>query len=518
MKFLIFRHLIEAQVATQIQVRAERQCGIKRFPRTTANGEFMTLFQKGRVRRSTLNLLTALLTLLALPSSHAAFISAEVDGPTAYFLYSAPNKIERFDLNEGTRLESIALNAVPTAMVVHENTAFIAHHREVRAVDLMTQEDRFLRNFSSTVEHMSVLGDKLYIKESGTQELAVVDAVHGELLQSSGWVYGIAGMVASPVNNALYFRDAGLSPSDINRVALDESGLIASVDGSPYHGDYPAASQLYLNGSENKIYDGAGIVYYADGLTYAGSLGGAVEALAFIEDNAVFVRDHTAFLVDDSLREVGTASLEASTDFLATNESTAFSFSFSSSDFLWQALDLSAFELPQAGEPINPEGLNYQPEFIETAGTEGLYLVDVDTLSVFGYSLTEKEYVSSWRLQNPPTWVSFSESHQRLYLGYQGGKITYFDVQSEDPTEVHFTSLANGMAGLLAVGDYLFAADRSGAWNTHYLFSYEGAIASSVDWRNVGRKTIPMEPFLKSYLPSPRWHIAQRHRVDRIRA
>lgn len=64
--------------------------------------------------------------------------------------------------------------------------------------------------------------------------------------------------------------------------------------------------------------------------------------------------------------------------------------------------------------------------------------------------------------------MAHSMNHQRLYLGYTGGAITYVDLTS-NLVEQAFSSLPLTPGGLVAVGNYLLAQDSSGAWNTHYI-------------------------------------------------
>lgn len=74
-----------------------------------------------------------------------------------------------------------------------------------------------------------------------------------------------------------------------------------------------------------------------------------------------------------------------------------------------------------------------------------------------------------------------SVEHQRLYLGYASGVISYLNL-SGDAVETRFTSLAAAVKGLASAGNYLLAQDESGAWNTHYLFDKQGKLTDSKDW------------------------------------
>lgn len=432
------------------------------------------------------NKLPALLLLafsvIAAPS-YAALEDTIQHNNIIYFLYSAPNKIVRYDTKQKEFIEDINLAKVPTAFSVDDDFIYVGSHREISAISIADGSTQFIRNSSNDISAISSSALQIHYKDGSTL-VSVAKINHNETSDFNLWYSGVE-FVSSTVQNALYSRSSGISPSDIRKISLDEQGIPLNSTDSPYHGDYPSASKLYLNTSENKVYDNAGISYFTADLTYAGSLPVEVTEMTFIGDNPVVLSGSHLYLFNAANIEQGSLAIEDNAFFIASSEQNVFTFSEESDALSVNIHDVSSFALAEPGEPIDPASITYIPEAWANDGSDIIYMLDNDSLSIFLMSTENNEYKTSYALQNPATWMTFSQPHQRLYLGYSSGKITYFDVSTVSPTEVHFTTLASSVLGLAAAGDFLFAADSSGAWNTHYTFNKEGEILDSVDWRHV---------------------------------
>ncbi|HSC69672.1 MAG TPA: hypothetical protein VLC79_18405, partial [Cellvibrio sp.] len=434
----------------------------------------------------------------------ALHVSTKIDSTSVYFLFSAPNKIARYDMATQSQAEDISLTKVPTAFAIRGNKAYVAFHRELREIDLTTGNSQFIRNASNDITSIILLNNQLYATET-TGTIYVIDINDFSLTQSSSVSYrGAGGSVGSVLNNAIYSRSTGISPSDIEKMSIDSAGKITGSVDSPYHGDYPNATQLYLNASQSRIYDNAGIVYFAADLTYAGSLAGAIDAMTFIGDNPVVLRNTKLTLLNSSHLEQGFFTLTEKPDVIAAHDDKIFTFKISASSVQTGSIDASGFDLPLPGEAIDPVGLNYSPDFIVHDDNNIVYLIDRESLSVFRWSVTEKKYLPTWPLLAPPNRVTYSTAHNRLYLGYNTGKLSYLAADQAAPTEVHFANLPTGTLGLLATGNYVFAVDGSGAWATHYTFDINGTIVASEDWSYVGRE----------YVWNPLAHRVYLHRDD----
>ncbi len=416
-------------------------------------------------------------------SASAALVDIKQSGNIVYFGFSAPNKIVRYDLTNQTFLAELNLAKVPTVMHISDQHIYIASHREVRRFNVDGSGDQFVRNTTSDVTGLTTVNGYLFIAEQNSNMLTINTS---DLSLADSWDSSYSGTAYTGSNeqNAYYYRTTGVSPSDIHKVSINNSGIKISDVDSIYHGDYPSASQLYLNTSENKIYDNAGILYFAADLTYAGSLAGSIDGLTFQGDNPIALRGNRLYLFNTSQIEQGQLSLDHTPTYIAAHGETISSFVLDGNNVIAYSIDISAFELPNFGEPVDPHELAYVPDIIESDLSDLVYLYDKESLSIFRYSTHQEDYIATLPLINPATWMSYSNEQKRLYLGYPSGKITYFDITVDSPSEIHFVSLPQSVLGLLAVENYVFAVDASGAWESHYTFAANGSMIDSEEWRS----------------------------------
>lgn len=428
------------------------------------------------LRKITLALSMLLFTL----SSHAALVDYQEKDDVVYFLYSSPNKIARYDLASSVFLDEVTLDDAPTAFEIKGNNIFIGFQRELRKLAIDGTSNDFIRNTGSNIDNITALKDNIFVELQDSNVLSVNTNNSGLNETRDSWYSGQA-FIASEIQNSYYYRTTGVSPSDIHKVTINEDGTTLMDRDSPYHGDFPNATRLYLNESENKIYDDAGIIYFASDLSYIGTLAGTVDALAFLGDNAIAARENTLQIFSPLHVEKGTIELSHSPFLLANYEASIVSFAEVDGALEVLSSDLSGFNLPQVGDPVDPNNINFQPELFATDNVDTLFMMDIESLSIFRWSATTNNYLTSWSIINPANWMNYSATHERLYVGYSNGKITYFDTSdSSNGLETDFTTLANPINGLLSVDDYLVAIGSTGTWHS---FNKEGVSINAKTWR-----------------------------------
>lgn len=425
-----------------------------------------------------------ILTLFS-SSAMAAFEGMRQDNGIAYFLFSAPNKILRYDLNSETFLAELSLDKVPTSFAIHNDFIYLSYHREVRKLAIDGSSDEFVRNASASVEEILATENAIYLFHNYSVD--VVDIEDLSLIETSSPFYSGGGYVALSDASAYFYRTTGVSPSDIRKSTLAADGSITSDDDSPYHGDYPSASVLYLNDTQNKVYDNSGIVYFTSDLTYAGSLAGSFDKLAFVGDNAIVTRGTLLTVYSPGYVPQGELEINEAPDELAALGDTVFAFNASASSISVTSYDISNIELPSPGEAVDPTGLSYQAEIIENDGVDVTYLYDRENLAIFRWSQSDNAYLESYALLNPSEWMTYSSAHDRLYLGYSDGRITYFDTSVDTSTETQLYTLPSATLGLKAAGNFLIAVDPSGAWGSYYSIDSNGTLMDSVEWQNPSR-------------------------------
>lgn len=435
--------------------------------------------------KSAFRYLSFLIFIFLSTFANSAYEGMTRDGDTAYFLFSAPNKIVRYDFKTENFLSEIPLDQVPTSFTASDGFLYIAYHREVRKISISGDSDEFVRNTNQGVDEILKTNAALYLFAGGN--VTILDAQDYSLIASESPFYSGQSYNALGDGSAYFYRSTGVSPSDIHKVTLEENGALNRDIDSPYHGDYENASKLFINPSQNKVYDNAGIVYFAADLSYAGSLAGAFENLVFVDDTAIVNRESTLTIYSPTYIPSGQVDLLAIPNELAVYEDAVFAFSLEDLDVRVEKIDISSFSLPELGEPVDPNGLVYEPETVVNDGQDVTYAYDRENLSVFRWSSTTNTYLETYSLINPADWVTYHPGHKRLYLGYSDGRITYFDTQVSEAIETQLYALPSGVLGLESVEGYLFAVDGSGAWGSFYILNESGELLDSVEWQNSSR-------------------------------
>jgi len=123
-----------------------------------------------------------------------------------------------------------------------------------------------------------------------------------------------------------------------------------------------------------------------------------------------------------------------------------------------------------------------------------IYLLNSLDKEILRWSINDFQYIDSFYIGNlettldaTPSQMTYSSSHNRLYLGYSNGQITYIDVNGNG-TEISFANIPLAVDGLASVGNYTLAQDSSGSWNTHYVFEVNGTLTDSKDWNYYSRE------------------------------
>lgn len=416
--------------------------------------------------------------------SHAALVDIDQDDGVIYFTFAAPNKVVRYDMVSQSMLSDIPLNNVTTAAEIQGNNLYVAYRRSAYAIDLDSQTPTFIANTGEDMTALHAVGNALYLVQ-GFNRVMARNLSDYTLIEEKTVFYRGTGSVGSPAQSALYYRSDGTSPSDIVKIPLNADGTMGSDMDSPAHGDYPSASQLYLFPDESRVLDNQGILYFANDLTYAGSLAGAFDDMTFWQGDLLVLRGNTVHQYNNAMLEVAQMGLNQQPLKIASYGDAVFAFYENSSQISVEVLDLDSLATPSPGEPPNPETSDFIPDFIEFDSQEGLlYLADRETLAIHIWSAETQTYVDSIGLLNPPTWMTYSPAHGRLYLGYTGGKISQIVVSTGTLQETPFTNLPQSVLGLESAGDYLFAVDASGAWERFYSFDASGTMVDSVEWRH----------------------------------
>ena len=128
------------------------------------------------------------------------------------------------------------------------------------------------------------------------------------------------------------------------------------------------------------------------------------------------------------------------------------------------------------------------PDDIETDKNGIIYLFSNENRRIYRWDISKKDYIDPLLLEDDMLSTVYSSKHNRLYIGYDTGEITYIELDDNANLKAKsFTTLPLAVGGLSDAGNYILAQDGSGAWNTHYTFDINAVLLDSKEWNYYSR-------------------------------
>lgn len=242
--------------------------------------------------------------------------------------------------------------------------------------------------------------------------------------------------------------------------------------------------KLFLNSSENKIYDDSGYVYSAEDLSYISRLTDEVDDLAFVGDAPLVLKENKLILYSAANREQSQFLLENIPNRIAATENRVFSFFVESGQVQVNFAELSSFSVPVRENKFDPATMPFKAELYANDDEDIVYMVDQDSLNIFRWSTVNAAYLSTWPLLEKPVQLSYSSNLKRLFVGYQNGKISYFDTTNNDSLQHHFTTLPGELYGMLAIENALYAQSDFFGQFVHFSLDVDGNLKQKADLSN----------------------------------
>ncbi len=398
-----------------------------------------------------------------------------------YFLYETPARIERYDLNAESWLTDIELAESPTAFFVDSQGLYISFGRRTSRFNLDGTDETHLRNTPSDVTRLLTRNDYLYIYHWKTFDS--INKLTGEFKDSRDYHYLMSGLNVAPNLGKIFGRTVGSSPADILEILLNDDGTLGNEGDSPYHGDYPRASETFIFPTESRVADDSGIIYFSNNLTYGGSLAGAFDDLEFFGDLPIVLRDGYLIAYSNTFLESGRHQPNFQPLKIYVKDDQIFSFYESGTDISTEKISIDLLTPEEPGQPVDPNGLSYSPDEILISKDEDVLLLNRGLLSIFRWSVPNRAYTDTLPLLENPNYMAYSRNTDDVYLSYPAGKITRIPLSlPSGPNEIPFANSPQTPCGLSTAGSYLFVCDPTGAWVSHITYSPTGTLISQVEW------------------------------------
>lgn len=398
-------------------------------------------------------------------------------GGIVYFAYG-DGTIRRYDLDARGWLPPLQLSDVPTAFTVDDDGLFVAFDRRVSHLDFEATAELPLENTTQTIRDLATDGNLLFLAVG--EALISVDKSSGNRLDSRDSWYGVGRLAVSREANRIFARSQGGSPSDILSFAYGDDGSLGEQHDSPYHGDYPYASDVWVLPGGGRVLDDSGIVYHASDLSYAASLGGAFDDVDFLVDLPIVLRGGTLYGYSNALLEAGRLALDTVPRSIAAYGDSVFAFTPEAAGIGVEVVSVAEIAPLEPGEPVDPTGLPYVPDQL-LLGDDGIvYLLSRQHLSIFRWSLAEQRYLESIPFAEAPRSMAYSGENDALYLAQATGRITRIGLAPLGP-ERSFVTVSRQPCGLVAAGAFLVVCDPGGFPGSLYSYGPDGQLIAQKD-------------------------------------
>lgn len=415
------------------------------------------------------------------------WLDADESDEIVYFLFQSPSHIERYDLNNELWLPEITLNATPTVFAVDLDGIYISFDRRTVRLDLDGTNETHLNNSTSEVKKLFTLNEFLYIYSPNV--MSSINKLTGETIDSQNHGRLLVGIDIAPSIKKVFGRSQGISPSDIYQINLNADGTLGTLEDSPYHGNFPGANQVFVLANDSRVADNSGIIYNTTDLTYSNSFETRFEDITFYGDLPIIHHDGTLIAYSNVFEETGRHKPEKRPWRIFEHNKTIYSFTPTANGTKITKIPVSLLTQEIPNEPVNPQGLQYNPDAVVIGNNEVVYFLSRKYLSLFRWSISEKRYLETFPLQEAPIHMAYIGSSSQLFLAYPSEKVTLIDASQTTLIEEDFITPFQSPCGLFSADEYLVTCNRNAGYSFHSTYNPDGALISTGSGSSTGAHT-----------------------------
>jgi len=429
-------------------------------------------------------------TIQVLPATPPTAWTAKTRvGDLVYFAYTSPARLETYDLASATWKPSIPLAAAPTALCEGAGRLYFACDRTLYSLDPASQAPTLL---GSALEHKTLklcyLNGRLFAfqRDDGSFQPRTVfvsptdSTVYAAQPELTNWELGTT-LVSIPALNRVFSIIIDMTPVVATATSFNPDFSLISCKHFPDSSGYPIGKKLVPNQDGTRIASELGAVFSTSDLSYAGDLGVSID-LAFADDGScVTIRNTGLRLFDAQLRPAGSIPLAecGAALYLKAGKAYVFSYPAAGAQAKVQAIPLQA--VPEAAPAsVNPVGLAFTPDFIDTDAAGNVLLLSRLKRQVFRWDPVARKFASiHFPLREAPTSIVVSHTLNRLYLGYDTGMVRQFDLANPGAPESFFAQVSQNARGLGEAGSTILVNDPSMGSGSDYCFDKDGTRLST---------------------------------------
>ncbi len=399
-------------------------------------------------------------------SSGGSFVSVAMRSNNIYyFLFSAPHRIERYDLAARSWLPPIPLMGRPSALWVDDSGIYTGEDSSIIRYQLDGSARSVFALCSSPVSLISAFRDRIAALVGVTTWFTFSKAPELEI-SDVGTDYFPLG------------RDtASFDPAQLRLIINQASGLVPSVKFFTFapNGSLTSSIRYSLNILPDK-FQPLRFLYFPDGTRIADTLGNvylnapgnpivtpmtpAFTDMAFHGSNIpIILRPGRLTAYTNALSESGAAPLSSTLGVRLTlhaDDAVVFSLDpVSPRGLRAESIPLQTLNLNTHGVPVNPQNLAFTPDASLTTPDGVVWLLSRLHLSLFRWSPTTRDFLPTIPLQGSPLFISHSSTDRRIYLYYQNGVTTFLDASAPSPAEQPFASAAPSAPSMTAADPFV---------------------------------------------------------------
>lgn len=445
-------------------------------------------------RMPTLFVLGLLMIMAPAQSPRAADVPTWREARTylgvAYFLYTTPPQIVRYDMASQQSLTTLTLSGIPVSIAVDQDGIFIGYSdgtSRIAKMDFNGHNAVAVCNTGGYPLGLVTAGGWIIV-QTGMYGLECYAKLNGTKLGSTtnGQNMIVQGTLAvAPGRRQIYASAYGALQYCLV-VDIQDSGALGPPSASR-NDFFQGRDRIYVFPSENLLCDNSGIVVSPAGFPELGYLGAAIKDLTFYGDQPVALRGNMLVGFSNGLAETGHVYLTKPASRAFQNGNAIFTFGLDTTGTLQvERTPVSSLNLGSSPVTNDPEKKNYQPDAVLMDKNEVVLLPSGLNLRVFRWSVAQKKYLDSVTLTDPPKRYDYSAANHALYLTYYQPltSIKRLKLDQAGAKEELLANISETPGGVAAADPYIFVADCDAykTWATHYVFSASGQQLANMGW------------------------------------